>query len=52
MEPRSNLICKSFRKSEHKLEGNIHIISVNNVVVNERNTNLTSAIAQVGIKNK
>ena len=28
MEPRSNLSCKSFRKSEHKLEGNIHIISV------------------------
>ena len=52
MEPRSNLICKSFRKSEHKLEGNIRIISVNNVVVNERNTNLTSAIAQVGIKDK
>ena len=52
MEPRSNLICKSFRKSEHKLEGNTHIISVNNVVVNERNTNLTSAIAQVGIKDK
>ena len=26
--------------------------SVNNVVVNERNTNLTSAIAQVGIKDK
>ena len=24
-----------------KLEGNIHIISVNNVAVNERNTNLT-----------
>ena len=52
MEPRSNLICKSFRKSEHKLEGNIHIISVNNVIVNERNTNLTSAIAQVGIEDK
>ena len=52
VEPRSNLICKSFRKSEHKLEGNSHIISVNNVVVNERNTNLTSAIAQVGIKDK
>ena len=45
MEPRSNLICKSFRKSERKLEGNIHIIFVNNVVVNERNTNLTNAIA-------
>ena len=38
MEPRSNLIYESYRKSEHKLEGNIHIISVNNVVVNEGNT--------------
>ena len=52
MEPRSYLIYKSFRKSEHKLEGNIHIISVNNVVVNERNTNLTSATAHFGIKDK
>ena len=32
--------------------GNIHIISVNNVVVNETNTNLTSATAHVGIKDK
>ena len=52
MEPRSNLICESFRTSEHKLEGNIHIISVNNVVVSEKNTNLTSATAHVGIKDK
>ena len=35
MEPRGSLIYKSFRKSEHKLEGNIHIISVNNVVVQD-----------------
>ena len=53
MEPRSNrFISHSGNQNITKLEGNIHIISVNNVVVNERNTNLTSARAHVGIKAK